>query len=102
MKKTIYISGKITGTDDYEAKFAEAEKKLEEQGYLVINPVEYGKLLQDIFSPKVPKWRDYMKSDLQALMTTDRIYMLKDYKESKGARLEHFLAKILKYKIIYE
>lgn len=102
MNKTIYISGKITGTDDYEAKFAEAEKKLEEQGYLVINPVEHGKWLQDIFSPKVPTWRDYMKADLQALMTTDCIYMLKDYKESKGARLEHFLAKILKYEIIYE
>ena len=43
-----------------------------------------------------------MKADLQALMTTDCIDMLKDYKESKGARLEHFLDKILKYEIIYE
>ena len=51
MEKTIYISGKITGTADYEAKFAAAEKKLEEQGYLVINPVEHGKWLQGIFSP---------------------------------------------------
>lgn len=102
MNKTIYISGKITGTDDYEVKFASVQKKLEEQGYFVLNPVELGKCLQNEMASEVPSWNDYMKTDLCAMMNADTIYMLKDYKESKGARLEHFLAKILKYEIIYE
>ena len=34
----IYISGPITGCEDYEKKFAEAEKALKAQGHIVINP----------------------------------------------------------------
>ena len=68
----------------------------------ILNPVELGKCLQNEMAPEVPSWNDYMKTDLSAMMNADTIYMLKDYKESKGARLEHFLAKILKYEIIYE
>ena len=36
----IYISGAITGTDDYMERFAKAEKELTEQGYSVINPAK--------------------------------------------------------------
>ena len=34
----IYIAGPITGCDGYEKKFAEAERVLKEQGYIIINP----------------------------------------------------------------
>lgn len=33
MKQRIYISGAITGTDDFMERFAKAQKELEEQGY---------------------------------------------------------------------
>ena len=36
----IYISGAITGIDDYMERFAKAEKKLTEQGYSVVNPAK--------------------------------------------------------------
>ena len=102
MQKTIYISGKITGTDDYENRFAIAEKKLKSDGYEVLNPVRTGKWLERYLAPEVPTWIQYMKYAITSMMKADCIYMLKGYRESKGARLELFLAKILKYEIIYE
>ena len=102
MQKTIYISGKITGTDDYENRFAIAEKKLKSDGYEVLNPVRTGKRLERYLAPEVPTWIQYMKQAITSMMKADCIYMLKGYRESKGARLELFLAKVLQYEIIYE
>lgn len=100
--KTVYLSGKITGTDDYETHFKTAEEKLEAAGYNVLNPVKCGKCLECLLAPQKPTWIQYMKQDIKAMMNADCIYMLKGYKESRGARLEHFLAKILQYNIMYE
>lgn len=36
----VYISGSITGTDDYMERFSKAEKELEAQGFGVINPAK--------------------------------------------------------------
>ena len=36
----IYISGAITGTDDYMERFEKAEKELAEKGYSVVNPAK--------------------------------------------------------------
>ena len=102
MQKTIYISGKITGTEDYEKRFAKAEAELEAKGFIVLNPVRTGKWLERYLAPEVPTWIQYMKQAIKAMMCADCIYMLKGYRESKGARLELFLAKVLKYEIIYE
>lgn len=100
--KTVYLSGKITGTDDYESRFLAAEKKMRERGFDVSNPVRAGKWLERYLAPATPTWVQYMKSAIKAMMCADAIYMLKGYRESKGARLELFLAKILQYEIIYE
>lgn len=102
MQKTIYISGKITGTEDYEERFSKAEMELRLRGFNVLNPVKAGKWLERYLAPKFPTWVEYMKQDLKSMMAADCIYMLKGYRESKGARLELFLAKTLKYEIIYE
>lgn len=102
MQKTVYISGKITGTEDYEDRFKKAEMELRSRGFNVLNPVKAGKWLERRLAPKIPTWVEYMKQDIQAMMSADCIYMLKGYRESKGARLELFLAKVLKYEIIYE
>ena len=100
--KTIYLSGKITGTDDYVRRFSLAEQKLKEQGFEVLNPVKAGKWLERYLAPKVPTWGQYMKQAIKSMMSADYIFMMKGYRESKGARIELFLAKILQYEIIYE
>lgn len=102
MKKAIYISGKITGTEDYEERFKKAEMKLRSRGFNVLNPVKAGKWLERYLAPEVPTWIQYMKQAIASMMKADCIYMLKGYRESKGARIELFLAKILQYEIIYE
>ena len=43
-----------------------------------------------------------MKCAIAGMMEAGYIYMLRGWNQSKGARLEHFLARVLKYNIIYE
>ena len=37
-KRTLYLAGKITGDTYYFTKFYNAQKKLEEVGFIVVNP----------------------------------------------------------------
>ena len=37
-KRTLYLAGKITGDPYYFTKFYNAQKKLEEGGFIVVNP----------------------------------------------------------------
>ena len=83
----IYISGKITGTDDYTERFAAAEKKLKVDGHRVINPVKICSHIQ----PGSP-WEKYMRTCIRALTRADAIYLLRDWRRSPGARLEHSVA----------
>lgn len=92
-KKNIYISGKITGLDNYAEVFEKKEKELTEQGHLVFNPAKH----PDMFS-----WQQFMELDLKALSFCDSIYMMKGWETSKGATLELEEAKRLGIEIIYE
>lgn len=91
----IYISGAITGDSNYKAKFEKAKKELEVNGYRAVNPAEFE-------LPESATWEDYMKQDLALLLKCDGIYMLKDWEESRGARIEQFLAKELHLQVQYE
>ena len=102
MKKVIYVSGKITGTSDYADRFSAVENKLIAEGYEVLNPVREGKWLEHYLEPGKPTWDQYMKYAIAAMMKADYIYMMCGWNQSKGARLEHFLARVLNYNIIYE
>ena len=101
-KKVIYVSGKITGTSDYTDRFSAVEDKLIAEGYEVLNPVRTGKWLERYLEPEKPTWVQYMKCAIAAMMQADYIYMMHGWKQSKGAWLEHFLARVLSYNIIYE
>lgn len=90
----VYISGKITGDADYKQKFKTAQNILESAGFEVFNPAE----LEDTVKP----WEWYMKQDIKELMDCDAILLLKDWKESRGARLEAYIASQLKIKIYEE
>lgn len=104
-KKLIYISGKITGDDNYRTKFAMAEKRLIRDGYDVLNPVEVGDRLDRLYlgaGLAAPTWSEYMRKCLLAISDADALYMLRDWQESRGARLEHHIASELGIKILYE
>ena len=91
----IYISGKITGTTDYMQRFERAEKALSK--YIVINPAKVNAQL-----PKETTWEEYMQMSMTMLRMCNAIYMLKDWEDSKGARLEYNYAIENNYKIIFE
>ena len=80
----IYISGAITGTDDYMERFAKAEKELTEQGYSVVNPARVNAQL-----PEDTSYEEYMKMSFCMIDMCDSIYMLQGWSESCGANREY-------------
>lgn len=98
-EKTIYISGKISGLHitQAEAHFMNAEIDLMYLGYEnIINPM---KLVP--YDPNLT-WHDYMVKDIGALLKCDAIFMLKNWGQSKGARVERAIAIELGLEIIYQ
>lgn len=76
----VYISGKITGDDNYKKKFNYVEKLLLQQGYTVINPTVL---------PVGLEFDDYMRICFAMIDCCDIVCFMSDWKESKGAKLEH-------------
>jgi hypothetical protein len=97
----VYISGPVTGIPEYNfPAFKLAESYLRKQGYRTINPAD---IARGVFERiEKPQWKDFMRVDLKYLIKCDAIYMLVGWKKSRGARIEHFIAKILEMEIVYQ
>lgn len=95
MKPIIYISGKITGDDNYKTKFAEAEKALAEKGFNVINPCKVGEY--NFFS-----YEQFLHIDFALIDVADALFMLGDWKNSKGALREWHYAQLNGKTIIFQ
>ena len=92
----IYISGPITGVENYMENFSSAEVRLADRGWHVVNPAKMGWIL-----PRNAEWADYMIIDFQLLAACSYIYMLKDWEKSKGAKEEIAFAKKNGIQVIY-
>lgn len=90
--KKVYISGQITGlsTSEVTAKFKAAEDELIKHHFTPVNPLTV--------SPYHPSktWDDYMVDDILAMLECDAIYPLENWKESRGAKVEILLFKLIK------
>lgn len=95
VKPIIYISGKITGDDNYKAKFAEVEKTLSEKGFNVINPCKVGEC--EFFS-----YEQFLHIDFALIDVADALFMLGDWKNSKGALREWHYAQSRGKTIIFQ
>lgn len=93
----IYISGAITGTDDFMERFSVAQKKLERDGHDVVNPALVNSNL-----PKSTTYSEYMDMSICMLKMCDAIYLLDGWKSSRGANLEIIFAMLNNKKILYE
>ena len=90
----VYLSGPITGVNDFEKNFAIAEKYFSGRGHAVENPVKTGAVLKEL-SGKEPTWAEYMREDIKTLVDCDAIAMLPGWGDSRGARLERQVADAL-------
>lgn len=128
MNNRMYISGKITGDPEYKVKFklAEAEirnarrkcsdKTLCKSCLFHDNRYIYGCVVKDLIvyhqaiEPVNPAefgvdgkgWWTCMLYCVMKLVRCSYVYMLKDWKESRGARYEHKIARFLRKKILYQ
>lgn len=93
----IYISGPITGTTDYKERFAAAEDKLKANGYEVVNPARVTESL-----PESLTWEQYMGVAVCVMALCDSIYMLKGWRDSRGAKMEREIMLTNGRKILYE
>lgn len=79
----VYISGQITGNPSYKIDFQKAEEEMKEAGYDPVNPVT-------VYAEGCcSTYKEYIDRDLELLAGCDGIYMLRGWRKSKGARLEH-------------
>lgn len=95
--RRVYIAGRVTGVSPVIATliFRIAEGRLYGEGYKwVSNPLN--------IVPYGTEWPEAMRMCIKAMMECDTIYMLSNWKKSRGARVEHRIAKSIGMKIIYE
>lgn len=93
----IYISGPITGTDDYMERFQKAEDELAANGHMVYNPAH-----ANSFMPEGTTYDEYMEISFCLLGMADAIYMMDGWEKSKGANMELARAKELGLEVYYQ
>lgn len=92
-KMTVFISGKITNNPNYQEEFANAENIINGYvGLVALNPA---------ILPKGLNNRDYMQIGFQMIDNSDAMFMLPNWKDSEGAKIEHMYAKYLNMPIFY-
>jgi len=101
MKRTIYIAGPITSSDQPDnnrAAFEGAEGMLE-QSYSVINPWRnYGGGRDNATYARQPT---YMRLSFHQLLCADMIYMLKGWQNSINCQTELAVASCLELEVVY-
>lgn len=89
----IYIAGKITDNPNYKIHFAIAEAGLKAMGHTPMNPA----ILPDGF-----EHHEYMKICFSMIDVCDGIYLLSNWQDSKGAKMEHDYAAMHNKDVLYQ
>lgn len=94
-KGRIYIAGKISGLDPdiVRVRFGEAAKFLTSEGWTVVNPAAKG-----IMS----NWKKAMLMGIRELFDCNAIYLLTNWMNSTGARIEYSIAVEMNKSIYWE
>ena len=92
-----YISGKISGlpTDQVTAKFKQAEQQIRAFGHEPVNPTNNG-------LGSEASWNEHLVADVALLLECDAIYLLKDWGDSRGSRIEANIAEECGLQIVHK
>ena len=93
----IYISGPITGATDYMERFAAAEEKLTNSGYVCVNPAKVNAGL-----PEDTTHEEYMRISICMMQMCEAIYVLEGWQNSEGCTEEITTAIHREMMIIFE
>lgn len=96
-KMRVYISGAITGTNDYRGRFNAVEDRLTSEGMSVVNPAKINSNL-----PKDFIYAEYMEIDFLMIDLCDAIYMMDGWQKSRGATREYWYASGKEKIILFE
>lgn len=93
----VYIAGKITGLpyEEVKEKFTWASEQIRKLGFTPISPIN-----KDL--PYDADWHEHMVQDINLLLGCEAIYLQMDWENSKGARIEQYIAKEMGMLIIYQ
>lgn len=84
----LYISGPMTGYTDFNREnFNRMSWRVRELGYAAINPVDL-----DLVEPSKDGWTNYLRRDIKYLVACDGVVLLTGWENSKGAKLETYIA----------
>ena len=83
-KMFVYLSGPVTGIDDYAERFNKAQEAVSGKGYDPVSPISVVALRGSIFT-----WSDCMKVCISLMEKCDCMVMLDGWRTSVGARIEH-------------
>lgn len=105
-KKRVYVSGAVStighpgmftpsGLNAAMERFGNAAASLTEMGYDVCTPFDTG-------VPSDAPYERHLAECVKMLSGCDAIYMLKDWRASHGAKIEHFFAVCTGKEVLYE
>ena len=87
----IFIAGPTLGREDtYKAVFAAAADTIRKGGHEPVNPT----ILAELPAAEEMSWSDYMDAALAMLYSSDAIYVLPGWQDSRGARVEARVAEL--------
>lgn len=92
-----YISGRITGLNYEKVKrnFRNGMNEVIAMGYEAVSPLFNG-------LPDSATWAEHMVKDIEILLGCEAIYMLNNWEQSKGARVEKNIAEEMGFKVMYQ
>jgi len=110
MRKLTYLSGGMTGYQDFNYPFfVEKQKEMEvDNKYKILNPAtDIFPMLSDGTELSIEDsdatWNDFLRGDIIAILQKcDSMFMTKGWLASKGAKFERFIAMKMGYKIEYQ
>lgn len=101
-KKLVYIAGPIANSDDFCERFRQARLEVAQLGYQPVCPIELNGIDEDSRKEDTENRRVYFRKDIHALVECEGIYLLRNWENSRGARLEKLIADGLDMFILYQ